>query len=200
MSFILIHDAVMYVMVGVLLLATYVIIERMIFFAATVREGKNVENFVRSHLHDKKLHGQILETFASQNSPQSQAICEVVKASQDNHTHEQMEYIVQSIYVAKKPLVSPRLWILDTIITMSPLLGLLGTILGIIDAFYNLSSGNTSADPAAVSRGIGTALYATGLGIFIALYAMIFFNYFNSKVEHVNNQMKLISLTLLGAR
>jgi biopolymer transport protein ExbB len=43
-------------------------------------------------------------------------------------------------------------------------------------------------------------LYATGFGIFIALYAMMFFNYFNNKVEEINNQMKLISLTVLGAR
>jgi biopolymer transport protein ExbB len=199
MSFILIHDLVMYFMVSVLLLATYVIIERSIFFSVNLREGKNVQNFVHSHLHDRKLHGQILDTFASQASPQAQAICEVVKATEENHTNEQLEYIVQSIYVAKKPLVGPRLWILDTIITMSPLLGLLGTILGIIDAFHSLSSGSASADPAAVSRGIGTALYATGFGIFIALYAMMF-NYFNNKVEQINNQMKLISLTVLGAR
>lgn len=196
----MVHDIVMYVMIAVLLLATYVIIERFIFFISTLREGRAVENFVSSHLHDKKLHGQIIDTFAAKNSPQAQAICEVVKASQDSHTHEQMEYIVQSIYVAKKPSVATRLWILDTIITMSPLLGLLGTILGIIDAFHSLSSGNAAADPAAVSRGIGTALYATGFGIFIALYAMMFFNYFSSKVEQINNQMKLISLTLLGAR
>lgn len=200
MSFTLIHDLVMYLMIGVLLLATYVIIERMIFFAATLREGKKVESFVHSHLHDKKLHGQILETFQSHASPQAQAICEVVKATDEPHSNEQLEYIVQSIYVAKKPLVSPRLWMLDTIITMSPLLGLLGTILGIIDAFHSLSSGNAAADPAAVSRGIGTALYATGFGIFIALYAMMFFNYFSTKVEQINNQMKLISLTVLGAR
>jgi biopolymer transport protein ExbB len=200
MSFILIHDFVMYLMVGVLLFATYVIIERLIFFAVVLREGKNVENFVSSHLHDKKIHGQILDTFKAQTSPQAQAICAVVKAAQENHTHDQMEYIVQSIYVSKKPLVGPRLWILDTIITMSPLMGLLGTILGIIDAFHSLSSGNAAADPAAVSRGIGTALYATGFGIFIAMYAMMFFNYFNNKVEQINNQMKLISLTVLGAR
>lgn len=200
MSFTLIHDLVMYLMIGVLLLATYVIIERLIFFAVTLREGKNVENFVHSHLHDKKLHGQIIDTFASQTSPQAQAICAVVKATEEQHTNKQLEYIVQAIYVSKKPLVGPRLWMLDTIITMSPLLGLLGTILGIIDAFHSLSSGNAAADPAAVSRGIGTALYATGFGIFIALYAMMFFNYFSTKVEQINNQMKLISLTVLGAR
>jgi biopolymer transport protein ExbB len=200
MSFNIIHDLIMYFMVGVLLLATYVIIERIIFFAVTLREGKNVETFVHSHLHDKKLHNQIVDTFQTQTSPQAQAICAVVKATEENHTNEQLEYIVQSIYVAKKHLVAPRLWMLDTIITMSPLLGLLGTIMGIIDAFHSLASGNAAADPAAVSRGIGTALYATGFGIFIALYAMMFFNYFNNKVEQINNQMKLISLTVLGAR
>ncbi len=200
MSFTLIHDLVMYAMIGVLLFATYVIIERIIFFAVTLREGKNVENFVHSHLHDKKLHKQIVDAFETQSSPQAQAICAVVKATEENHPNEQLEYIVQAIYVAKKPLVNLRLWILDTIITMSPLLGLLGTILGIIDAFHSLSSGNAAADPAAVSRGIGTALYATGFGIFIALYAMMFFNYFSNKVEKINNQMKLISLTVLGAR
>jgi biopolymer transport protein ExbB len=190
----------MYAMIGVLLFATYVIIERLIFFASTLKEGKKVENFVHSHLHDKKLHGQIIQTFQDQTSPQAQAICAVVKATEENHTNEQLEYIVQAIYVSKKPLVGPRLWMLDTIITMSPLLGLLGTILGIIDAFHSLSSGTAVADPAAVSRGIGTALYATGFGIFIALYAMMFFNYFSNKVEQINNQMKLITLTVLGAR
>ena len=69
-----------------------------------------------------------------------------------------------------------------------------------IDFFNRMLSRHAAADPAAVSRGIGTALYATGFGIFIALYAMMFFNYFNNKVEEINNQMKLISLTVLGAR
>lgn len=200
MTFTLIHDIVMYIMVGVILLATYVIIERFIFFAATLREGKDVVGFVRSHLHDKSLHGEILQAFEKHKSPQARAICEVVEAAQENHGHEQMEYIAQSIYVDKQPTVIARLWMLDTIITLSPLMGLLGTILGIIDAFYSLSSGSVAADPAAVSRGIGTALYATGVGIFIALYAMLFYNYFSTKAEQVTNQMKMITLTLLGAR
>lgn len=200
MSFTQIHDLVMYVMVGVLLLSIYVIIERFIFFSITSKEGKKVEDYVTSHLHDKKLHGHIIDIFNLNTSPQAQSICAVAKAAKEHHTNEQMEYLVQSIYVSKKSIVSSRLWILDTVITMSPLLGLLGTILGIIDAFHSLSSGSASADPAAVSRGIGSALYATGFGIFIALFAMMFFNFFNTKVEHINNQMKLISLTVLGAR
>ncbi|HEX5391664.1 MAG TPA: MotA/TolQ/ExbB proton channel family protein [Rhodocyclaceae bacterium] len=200
MSFTLLHEFVMYFMGAVLLLATYIIIERMIYFSSMLRQGRDVEGFVRSHLHDKTLHGEILEAFSGKTSPQASAICEVVKAAQLNPGHERMEYMVQAIYVERQPTVHSRLWILDTVITLSPLLGLMGTILGIIDAFYALSSGNSAADPAAVSRGIGTALYATGFGIFIALYAMGFFNYFNEKAEQISNQMKLISLTLMGAK
>lgn len=200
MPFTLIHDVVMYVMAGVILLATYIIIERSIFFSATLREGKDVVTFIRSHLHDKSLHGEIRDAFVKHKSPQARALCDVVEAAGENHGHEQLEYIAQSIYVEKQPAVVARLWVLDTIITLSPLMGLMGTILGIIDAFYSLSSGSVAADPAAVSRGIGTALYATGVGIFIALYAMLFFNYFNTKAEEITNQMKLITLTLLGSR
>ena len=124
----------------------------------------------------------------------------MVKVAEQNPGHERMEYMVQAIYAEREPAVHSRLWLLDTVITLSPLLGLMGTILGIIDAFYSLSTGNSAADPAAVSRGIGTALYATGFGIFIALYAITFFNYFNAKADQISNQMKLVSLTLLGAK
>lgn len=196
MNFMLIHDGVMYAMAAILLLATYVIIERIIFFASTIKEGKQVTSYIKTHLHDKDLHQEVRANFCNSQSPQAQALCDIVSA--DKMSHEETEYFVQSIYVAKQPILNARLWILDTVVTLSPLLGLLGTILGIIDAFYSLSSGTGNSDPTAVSRGIGTALYATGFGIFIALYSMMFFNYFTNKVEQINNQIKLLSLTFLA--
>lgn len=196
MNFMVIHDAVMYLMAGVLLTATWVIVERLLFFASTMQEGKKVGEFMKSHLHDSHLHHEILAECGQKRSPQAQALCEIVSAAQLGH--DETEYFVQSVYVAKQSMLHSRLWILDTIITLSPLLGLLGTILGIIDAFYNLSSGTGNSDPAAVSRGIGTALYATGFGIFIALYSLVFFNFFNRTVEQINTQIKLLALTYLA--
>ncbi len=197
MNFMAIHNAVMYLMAAILLVATWVIVERIIYFISTEREGRRVGEFMKTHLHDVNLHHEILAECGERRSPQAQAMCEIVNASQ--LSHDETEYFVQSVYVAKQSVLHARLWILDTVITLSPLLGLLGTILGIIDAFYNLSSGNGSSDPAAVSRGIGTALYATGFGIFIALYSLVFFNYFNSKVEAINGQIKLLALTYLSS-
>ena len=86
MSFTLIHELVMYLMGGAMLLATYVIVERILFFMATLKEGKEVSAFVSSHLHDKKLHGEVIDTFANRRSPQAQALCEVAKASQARPT------------------------------------------------------------------------------------------------------------------
>ncbi|WP_148050475.1 MotA/TolQ/ExbB proton channel family protein, partial [Pseudomonas protegens] len=74
-----------------------------------------------------------------------------------------------------------------------PLLGLLGTILGIIDTFKALAETGVS-DPGEVSKGIGTALYATALGIAIALGSMIFHNHFQDRVERITDHLKILLL------
>lgn len=197
MSYNLLHDVIMYAMLGMALIATYVIVERMIFFSYAMKEGKGLASLVNSHLHDSNLHKALRDQFCDSRGPQGQAMCEIVDAAPMSHAAT--EFFVQSVYVAKQPLITKRLWLLDTIVTLSPLMGLLGTIMGIIDAFHSLAANGTS-DPTAVSRGIGTALFATGLGIAIALYSMAFFNFFGEKVEQVNNQMKLISLKFLATK
>ena len=69
------------------------------------------------------------------------------------------------------------LWLLETIVTAAPLLGLLGTIVGMMNAFQ-LISGNNLVDPAGVTGGVAQALIATALGLLIALIALFAFNFF----------------------
>lgn len=196
MSYELLHDMIMYLMLGMVLVATYIIVERMIFFGYATKEGKHLAAFINSHLHDQRLHQEVRDLFGNSRGPQGQVMCEIINAAP--MSHDATEFFVQSIYVAKQPQLTKRLWLLDTIVTLSPLMGLLGTIMGIIDAFHSLATHGNS-DPTAVSRGIGAALFATGLGISIALYSMTFFNYFGEKVEQINSQIKLISLKFLSS-
>ncbi len=72
--------------------------------------------------------------------------------------------------------------ILDTIITMAPLLGILGTVLGIIQSFDFLSVSGVQ-DPKAVVGGIAQALITTAAGLTVALLTLIPFNYFTARVE-----------------
>jgi biopolymer transport protein ExbB len=70
---------------------------------------------------------------------------------------------------------------LGTIASISPLMGLFGTVIGMIEIFG--ANSPTGTNPQQLAHGISVALYNTGLGIFIAVPAMIMFRYFRGAVE-----------------
>jgi biopolymer transport protein ExbB/TolQ len=72
---------------------------------------------------------------------------------------------------------------LQTIITISPMLGLLGTVTGLMRCFNLLGKQVTVYDPAAMSQGIGEALITTAAGLIITVIATIFYNYFIARID-----------------
>ena len=79
--------------------------------------------------------------------------------------------------------------ILDTIITLAPLLGLFGTVTGMIRAFGLLGTTGLDAQ-AAITGGIAEALIATAFGLLIAMVALLPFNYLNSRVEEARHEIE----------
>lgn len=77
---------------------------------------------------------------------------------------------------------------LATIAVIAPLMGLFGTVVGMIEIFASYTP--DGGDPAQLARGISIALYNTALGIIIAIPALIFHRYFRSKVDHYLHQME----------
>lgn len=73
--------------------------------------------------------------------------------------------------------------VMDTLVTLAPLLGLLGTVTGLMSAFLHIGSAELSV--AAVTGGIGQALIATACGLGIAIFSLIPFNYFSAKVSQM---------------
>jgi biopolymer transport protein ExbB len=80
--------------------------------------------------------------------------------------------------------------VLDTIVTLAPLLGILGTVVGIIQAFDFLSQAASVEDPQAVTGGIAKALITTATGLSIAILALIPHIWFRSRVERLRHEVE----------
>jgi len=83
-----------------------------------------------------------------------------------------------------------RLAVLDTIVTLAPLLGLLGTVLGMISAFKIISVSGTS-HPAGITGGVAEALIATASGLAIAIFCLIGYNWCRDKLRQITEEIEL---------
>lgn len=87
---------------------------------------------------------------------------------------------------------------LETIVTIAPLLGLLGTVIGMIEAFQALQDTGARADPAALAGGIWAALLTTAAGMAVAIPAGIALNYFESVVDSARLRMEDIAARIFA--
>ncbi len=117
------------------------------------------------------------------------------------HATDSLEYLAalteekrfEEIEALKGPL-----WVLGTVGASAPFIGLFGTVVGIIKAFHNMAvmgSGGFSV----VAAGISEALIATGLGLAVAIIAVIFYNYFQTRVERIEAALTIASHRVLDA-
>ncbi|MEY3782700.1 MAG: putative biopolymer transport protein [Pseudomonadota bacterium] len=86
---------------------------------------------------------------------------------------------------------------LATIASAAPLLGLLGTVIGMIEIFGSQGSSTGGANPAQLAQGISMALYNTAFGLIVAIPALIFWRYFRARVDEYLLTLELNSERLL---
>ncbi len=86
-------------------------------------------------------------------------------------------------------ILAARLWILETVVTAAPLLGLLGTILGMMHAFHMIGNQGL-VNPAGVTGGVAQALIATAVGLLIALCSLFGFNFFSRLQTRTLDEME----------
>jgi biopolymer transport protein ExbB len=94
--------------------------------------------------------------------------------------------------------LSASLWILGTIGSSAPFIGLFGTVVGIIKAFQNMAATGAGGFTV-VAAGISEALIATALGLAVAIVALMFYNYFQSRVERIEATLRIHSARLAEA-
>jgi biopolymer transport protein ExbB len=88
------------------------------------------------------------------------------------------------------------LWVLETVVTAAPLMGLLGTITGMMQSFKVIGASSLVA-PTQVTAGVAQALIATALGLLIAIFALFGFNFFARTQSHVLDHMERLGSRLI---
>jgi biopolymer transport protein ExbB len=115
-----------------------------------------------------------------------------------NNAHSSREIMKESIEESGRAVTHDLdrfLTSLGTIASMAPLLGLLGTVIGMIEIFGAQTS--TGTNPGQLAHGISIALYNTAFGLIVAIPAMIFYRYFRAKVEALVVDMEQQAIKLV---
>ena len=109
----------------------------------------------------------------------------ILAISDKNYTNEMVRE--ECVRLANNDLKEARrgLRVIDLIVTIAPLVGLLGTVLGMIEAFQALQDSGAQADPSALAGGIWEALLTTAAGMGIAIPASILLSWYDSVVDNV---------------
>ena len=103
---------------------------------------------------------------------------------------------IEEATTLEMPMMEKNMSILSTLGTVATLVALLGTVMGMIGAFYALGSGGGTPDAAALSIGISEALINTALGIGTSALAIILYNFFTSKIDGMTFKIDEIAMSI----
>jgi len=184
-------------LMGLLLLITLtVIVERLYFYHRVLKSGDALERDLRDVRYQEKEKLKQLEEHYSETL---QVALITTSLKTDVKETEAMDRQLEESIMWQLPKIDRSIWLLDTSVTLAPLMGLLGTIIGMVHAFDVLgTSGSTENTTKMVTGGIAEALVATGGGLLIAIVAVLFLNHFNKRVRLAMHQMDLIKTMLLN--
>ncbi len=187
-------DGVLYIMAVILTIALAVIIDRFWYLRRTLMQGNSLVEKLAAL--KEATHSQLTSLAASAPGLPEAVLLDVAVRHLGITNGEQLGNRLDEATLRLAPALDKRLWILDTIVTLAPLLGLFGTIVGMFHAFSVLSAPGHA--PTAVTGGIADALVATASGLFVAMTGLLAFNGLNNKVRVVLHQLDLVKTMLLN--
>jgi biopolymer transport protein ExbB len=184
---------IMWPMILLFFLALCVIIDRIVWW---LKLRSNIKNTTQEEVRDAIGVGNFTQAWAISEKSSDPFLVNLRNGISHAKTSPLAAMQLHASNLLEKS--EARLWILSTVITLAPLLGLLGTVVGIMGSFHFV--GNDQLAVTKVSGGIAEALIATACGLGIAILCLLPFNFFRkktsllrTKLEHWINHIELLS-------
>ncbi|HBX52592.1 MAG: biopolymer transporter ExbB [Bacteroidetes bacterium GWF2_33_38] len=179
-----------WIMIPIILLSIisiYILVERSIAIKNARKEDANFMNNIKEYILDGKIESA-LTICKSQNTPLARMIEKGIRrlGRPLNDVNTAIEN-VGKIEVAK---LEKGFAFLATSAGAAPMLGFLGTVTGMIRAFYNMASAGNNIDITLLSSGIYEAMVTTVAGLIVGIMAYLAYNYLVARVEHIVNMLE----------
>jgi len=139
-----------------------------------------------------------LDSAEEQHDKPAGRIFRDVIAQQEGESLEYLSEVIEDRRFEEVEALKGSIWVLGTVGVSAPFIGLLGTVIGIIKSFQSMAV-EGSGGFAIVAGGISEALVATALGLAVAIVAVIFYNYFHTKLERIEAAVTIGSDRVLEA-
>jgi biopolymer transport protein ExbB len=186
-------DGVLYALAVLLLVALAVTFDRSWFLRRTILAGDRLVRRVAEH---EALGASELAALEKEAGKLPEAVMLATARQYLDLPREALSDRLEESIMLLAPRIDSGLWVLDTIVTLSPLLGLFGTILGMFHAFSILATPGHA--PTAITAGVADALIATACGIFIALIGLVAFNGLSNRVRLVVLQLDTVKTMVMN--
>ncbi|WP_292008365.1 MotA/TolQ/ExbB proton channel family protein [Chryseobacterium sp.] len=177
------------------------------FILSKASGSGNVDNFVvkvRSLLNQNKIDEALEECDRQQGSVGNvvkEGLTTYKALAHDTTLNKEQKMValnkaIEEATTLEMPMLEKNMMILSTLGTVATLVALLGTVIGMIRAFFALGAGGGTPDAAALSIGISEALINTALGIGTSAVAIILYNFFTSKIDGLTYKIDEIAMSI----
>jgi biopolymer transport protein ExbB len=169
-----------------------------------------VERFLtlrRARINTQEFMETIRTVLRQNNVPEAIRLCEktpgpiarILKAGMLKHGRRRRDIreAIEDAGQLEIPRLERYLGVLATVASVSPLLGLLGTVAGMIKAFNQIQAKMGVVNPSDLAEGIGNALVTTAAGLVVAIPTLVLYNYFVAKVDNMILDMEISSSELV---
>ncbi|MBN1519389.1 MAG: MotA/TolQ/ExbB proton channel family protein [Spirochaetales bacterium] len=178
---------ILWIIMGLALVAAAVIIERLLYFRRIGTDEDKLFARVKGAVQ-KGYYDEALSICDNNESPLSG----LIKVGIDNRNQPELaqKELLKEAANQEVPRLEKHVSTLGTIAHVAPLLGLLGTVTGTMQAFGVLGNFGSVADPSILAKGVSEALITTAGGIIVAVPAVMFYNYLVGKINLILIRME----------